>query len=84
LPVSETGATSEEPAVTRVVTAGSVVLCDSLRFGADACGVAFRVARHAGDDSDGFVLFADAVIDRVTKGNMRMKFVATASSNMPR
>jgi len=39
-----TGVISEEPAVTRVVAAGSVVSCDSVLSGADACGVAIRVA----------------------------------------
>jgi hypothetical protein len=31
------GVTSEEPAVTRVATAGSVVSCGSVRTGAGAC-----------------------------------------------
>jgi hypothetical protein len=40
-PVLITGVTSEEPAVTRVVAAGSVVSCDSVRSGAGACCTAF-------------------------------------------
>ena len=46
-PVLVTGAISEEPAVTRVVSAGSVVACGSVLPNADACGVAFRVAMDA-------------------------------------
>jgi len=39
-----TGVISEEPAVTRVAAAGSVVSCGCVLSGAAACGVAFRVA----------------------------------------
>ena len=46
-PVLVTGAIPEEPAVTRVVAAGSVVSCGSVLPDADACGVAFHVAMDA-------------------------------------
>ena len=47
-PVLVTGAIPEEPAVTRVVSAGSVVSCGAVLPHADACGVAFRVALRRG------------------------------------
>ena len=46
-PVLVTGAIPEEPAVTRVVSAGSVVSCGAVLPDADACGVAFRVSMDA-------------------------------------
>jgi hypothetical protein len=54
-PVLETGVIPEEPALTRVVAAGSGVLCGSVLPDADAGGVAFRVAMesHFASHSDG-------------------------------
>jgi hypothetical protein len=46
-PVGITGVIPEEPALTRVVTAGSGVLCGFVLTDADACGVAFRIAMDA-------------------------------------
>ncbi len=46
-PVLITVVISEEPALTRVVAAGSGVSCGSVLSDADACGVAFRVAMDA-------------------------------------
>jgi hypothetical protein len=43
-PVSRTGVIPDEPALTRVVAAGSGVSCGSVPPDADACGVACRVA----------------------------------------
>jgi hypothetical protein len=45
-PVSVIGVTSEEPAVTRVAAAGSVVSCEGVPSRADACCVAKCVARR--------------------------------------
>lgn len=43
-PETDSGVIPEEPAATRVVAAGSVVSCDAMLSGADACGPAIRVA----------------------------------------